>query len=145
MAILNSFVNDIFERIATEASSKSRLRFVTTRSCSDHARRVELASYSKKSTISSREIQTAVRLILPGELAKHAISEGTKSVTKVRLHRLDCQGNVVNDSLLSSSLALVLNNCLFLLSCLSIRCVVCTIHRLFHTSFCCIRSCGYLT
>ena len=44
----------------------------------------ELASYSKKSTISSREIQTSVRLILPGELAKHAISEGTKSVTKVR-------------------------------------------------------------
>ena len=46
---------------------------------------VELASYSKKSTISSREIQTSVRLILPGELAKHAISEGTKSVTKVSL------------------------------------------------------------
>ena len=45
----------------------------------------ELASYSKKSTISSLEIQTSVRLILPGELAKHAISEGTKSVTKVRL------------------------------------------------------------
>jgi hypothetical protein len=44
----------------------------------------ELAAYSKKSTISSREIQTSVRLILPGELAKHAISEGTKSVTKVR-------------------------------------------------------------
>src|SRR6201996_6812977 len=61
MAILNSFVNDIFERIAPEAS--------------------KLASYSKKSTISSREIQTSVRLILPGELAKHAISEGTKSVT----------------------------------------------------------------
>ncbi|THH12744.1 hypothetical protein EW146_g7409 [Bondarzewia mesenterica] len=62
MAILNSFVSDIFERIATEAS--------------------KLAAYSKKSTISSREIQTAVRLILPGELSKHAISEGTKSVTK---------------------------------------------------------------
>ncbi|RUS27747.1 histone H2B, partial [Jimgerdemannia flammicorona] len=58
MSILNSFVNDIFERIATEAS--------------------KLASYNKKSTISSREIQTAVRLILPGELAKHAVSEGTK-------------------------------------------------------------------
>ncbi|KAL7010225.1 histone H2B [Cystobasidiomycetes sp. EMM_F5] len=62
MLILNSFVNDIFERIASEAS--------------------KLASYNKKSTISSREIQTAVRLILPGELAKHAISEGTKGVTK---------------------------------------------------------------
>lgn len=33
-------------------------------------------------TLSSHEIQTAVRLILPGELAKHAVSEGTKAVTK---------------------------------------------------------------
>ena len=79
MAILNSFVNDIFERIATEASSELFILVVDAQSnsCS------ELAAYSKKSTISSREIQTAVRLILPGELSKHAISEGTKSVTKV--------------------------------------------------------------
>ncbi|KAI8925547.1 histone-fold-containing protein [Entophlyctis helioformis] len=41
-----------------------------------------LASYNKRSTISSREVQTSVRLILPGELAKHAVSEGTKAVTK---------------------------------------------------------------
>jgi len=34
-----------------------------------------------KGTISSRDIQTAVRLILPGELAKHAVSEGVKAVT----------------------------------------------------------------
>jgi hypothetical protein len=27
-------------------------------------------------------MQTAVRLLLPGELAKHAASEGTKAVTK---------------------------------------------------------------
>jgi histone H2B len=65
MSILNSFVNDIFERIAGEAS--------------------KLASYNKKSTISSREIQTSVRLILPGELAKHAVSEGTKAVTSMHL------------------------------------------------------------
>ena len=38
--------------------------------------------YNKKSTVSSREVQSAVRLVLPGELAKHAISEGTKAVTK---------------------------------------------------------------
>ena len=62
MSIMNSFVNDLFERIATEAS--------------------RLAHYNKKHTISSREIQTAVRLLLPGELAKHAVSEGTKAVTK---------------------------------------------------------------
>ncbi|XP_051897028.1 histone H2B 1/2-like [Pristis pectinata] len=62
MSIMNSFVNDIFERIAGEAS--------------------RLAHYNKRLTISSREIQTAVRLLLPGELAKHAVSEGTKAVTK---------------------------------------------------------------
>nr|XP_011313837.1 PREDICTED: uncharacterized protein LOC105273229 [Fopius arisanus] len=62
MSIMNSFVNDIFERIAAEAS--------------------RLAHYNKRSTITSREIQTAVRLLLPGELAKHAVSEGTKAVTK---------------------------------------------------------------
>ena len=42
----------------------------------------KLAAYNKKSTISAREIQTAVRLILPGELSKHAVSEGTRAVTK---------------------------------------------------------------
>ncbi|XP_010850857.1 PREDICTED: histone H2B type 1-H-like [Bison bison bison] len=62
MGIMNSFVNDIFERIAGEAW--------------------HLAHYNKRSTITSREIQTAVLLLLPGELAKHAVSEGTKAVTK---------------------------------------------------------------
>uniref|UniRef100_A0A8C6JX77 Core Histone H2A/H2B/H3 domain-containing protein n=1 Tax=Melopsittacus undulatus TaxID=13146 RepID=A0A8C6JX77_MELUD len=62
MDIMNSFVNDIFERITGEAS--------------------RLAYYNKRSTITSREIQTAVRLLLPGELAKHAVSQGTKAVTK---------------------------------------------------------------
>ena len=79
MAILNSFVNDIFERIASEASS---MFFAFIFLFHSHSHSTELASYSKKSTISSREIQTSVRLILPGELSKHAISEGTKSVTK---------------------------------------------------------------
>ena len=62
MNIMNSFVNDIFEQLASESA--------------------RLAHYNKRSTISSREIQTAVRLLLPGELAKHAVSEGTKAVTK---------------------------------------------------------------
>ena len=41
-----------------------------------------LQKYNKSKTIGSREIQTAVRLLIPGELAKHAVSEGTKAVTK---------------------------------------------------------------
>ena len=62
MSIMNSFVNDIFGRVAGEAG--------------------KLVSYSSSKTLTSREIQTAIRLILPGELAKHAVSEGTKAVTK---------------------------------------------------------------
>jgi histone H2B len=62
MSIMNSFITDIFDKIANEAG--------------------KLVRYNKKGTLSSREIQTAVRLILPGELAKHAVSEGTKAVTK---------------------------------------------------------------
>ena len=62
MSIMNSFVNDIFERLASQSS--------------------RLVHQNKKATISSREIQTSVRLTLPGELAKHAVSEGTKAVTK---------------------------------------------------------------
>ncbi|KAG2379130.1 hypothetical protein C9374_007768 [Naegleria lovaniensis] len=62
MSIMNSFIQDIFERIANEAA--------------------QLCRVNGTKTLSSREIQTAVRLILPGELAKHAVSEGTKAVTK---------------------------------------------------------------
>ena len=60
--VMNSFIGDIFEKVVGEAGKLSR--------------------YAKKSTLSSREVQTAVRLVLPGELAKHAVSEGTKAVTK---------------------------------------------------------------
>eukprot|EP01006_Ploeotia_vitrea_P004716 TRINITY_DN115270_c0_g1_i1.p1 TRINITY_DN115270_c0_g1~~TRINITY_DN115270_c0_g1_i1.p1 ORF type:complete len:131 (+),score=27.87 TRINITY_DN115270_c0_g1_i1:89-481(+) len=62
MAIMNSFINDIFDRLATEAARLSRI--------------------NKTKTMTSREIQTAVRLLLPGELSKHAMSEGMKAVSK---------------------------------------------------------------
>lgn len=41
-----------------------------------------IAHYKRQSTITSRESQTAVRLLLPRELTKHAISEDTKADTK---------------------------------------------------------------
>ena len=46
MIIMDSFIREIFDRIATEAG--------------------KLARYNKRSAITSREIQTAVRLIFPG-------------------------------------------------------------------------------
>ena len=63
-SILNSMTKDLFERIAAEAS--------------------RLAHCNKKSTITSREIETAVKLVLPGELVKHAVSEGSKAVAKYK-------------------------------------------------------------
>jgi len=63
MKIMNSFMNDIYERLASESSN--------------------LVRYNKKHTLSAREVQSAVKLILPGELAKHAIIEGAKAVNKI--------------------------------------------------------------
>ena len=65
---MNSFIADIFCRIAGEAG--------------------KLATYNNKATLSAREIQAAVRLMLPGELAKHAVSEGTKALSFKMLRAL---------------------------------------------------------
>jgi histone H2B len=62
MKIMNSLVADFFDRFATEAAA--------------------LARSNKKRTLGSREVQTAVRLTLPAELAKHAMAEGTRAVAK---------------------------------------------------------------
>jgi len=62
MAVMNDFVFDIMKRIGEEA----RL----------------LCEMFKRRTMTAREIQTSVRLCIRGELGKHAVSEGTKAVTK---------------------------------------------------------------
>lgn len=62
MAVLSDMLWDWFTSIVSEA--------------------LHITAIVNKRTLSSREIQTAVRLFLPGELAKHAVSEGTKAVTK---------------------------------------------------------------
>ena len=62
ITIINNFVTDTFEKIATEASKLCRIH--------------------KRMTMGSRDVQSAIRLVLPGELAKHAVSEGTKAMTK---------------------------------------------------------------
>lgn len=62
MGVFSSLVEDIRERVTTEAG--------------------KLAKSNKRQTISAREIQTAVKLIFSGDLGIHAVSEGTKAVTK---------------------------------------------------------------
>ncbi len=63
MKIFNSFVKDMFERLATEAAA--------------------LARSVGRQTLSSKDVQTAVRVTLPAELAKHAMAEATKAVAKL--------------------------------------------------------------
>jgi histone H2B len=89
MQILNSFITDQFEKIATQAAQvlATRTLYASGRlglGGDHHAGllTLQLSRVNKKPTLTSREIQTAVRLCLPGELAKHAVSEGTKAVTK---------------------------------------------------------------
>lgn len=62
MRVVSNLVIDMAERLCREV--------------------VTLMEMTKKSICSSRHVQAAVRLCLPGELAKHAVSEGTKAVTK---------------------------------------------------------------
>jgi histone H2B len=50
----------MFERVALEAG--------------------RLARYHDKRTLTALDMQAAVRLLLSGELRKHAVSEGTKAV-----------------------------------------------------------------
>mmetsp|Transcript_5052 Transcript_5052/g.9023 ORF Transcript_5052/g.9023 Transcript_5052/m.9023 type:complete len:118 (+) Transcript_5052:39-392(+) len=58
MDVMNCFLDDIFDRLASEASQLSRI--------------------SGSKTLSGRDVLTAVRLVLPGELAKHALCECIK-------------------------------------------------------------------
>eukprot|EP00931_Biecheleriopsis_adriatica_P064538 TRINITY_DN392_c0_g1_i3.p1 TRINITY_DN392_c0_g1~~TRINITY_DN392_c0_g1_i3.p1 ORF type:complete len:150 (+),score=39.16 TRINITY_DN392_c0_g1_i3:67-450(+) len=60
MQVMESCVGDTFERIAGEAGRLCRSR--------------------KTSTMTTRDIQSAVRLVFPGELSRHAVSEGCKAV-----------------------------------------------------------------
>ncbi|CAG4987842.1 unnamed protein product [Colias eurytheme] len=61
MVIMNNFVMDMFENIAAEAG--------------------KLISHTKKTTLSSSDLQSAVKLLVPGELWKHANAQGIKALT----------------------------------------------------------------
>ena len=60
MSVIDSLVTDLFEQISLEAS--------------------KLVRYQNKRTLSSNDIQTAVKLLLPPDLADHAVNEGNKAL-----------------------------------------------------------------
>jgi histone H2B len=59
MAIVNSFVEDMFERIASEAARVMR--------------------YNKQKTLKARTLVPAIKQVLPGLLSGHALTEGWKA------------------------------------------------------------------
>lgn len=57
---IDGIMKDCFDRVINESSTVAR--------------------GSKKSTLSAKHVQSAVRSLMPGELSTHAVSEGTKAV-----------------------------------------------------------------
>ena len=60
MTVINTLVIDFFEQIALEAS--------------------KLIRHTNKKTLSSSDIQTAIKLLLPPDLSEHAIAEGNSAL-----------------------------------------------------------------
>ncbi|XP_076807036.1 uncharacterized protein LOC143450396 [Clavelina lepadiformis] len=64
MDVVNTLINYLFRTVASEASG--------------------IMVSSNRTTLTANDIQNAVRRVLPGELQKHAVSEGTKAVVKFK-------------------------------------------------------------
>ena len=68
---------------ALKSDSKSQLNFFLNKLASALISSASgLANLNDRTTLSARHVQAAVKEILPGELAKRAVSEGTKASTK---------------------------------------------------------------
>jgi histone H2B len=72
MSIVNSFLFDVLRRLADQAAQAARetLESDPTRTPDDLP------------LIDAKAVQIAVRRLIPGQLAKHAVSEGTKAIVK---------------------------------------------------------------
>ena len=64
MNIMNSMVFDIFDQLSQQS--------------------VQLTRYTKKRTLTAKELEASVKLLFPYDLAQHAIQEGRKAVEKFK-------------------------------------------------------------
>ena len=71
MGLVNEVVHDLFDRVCNESK--------------------KLCQYNNKITLSARDIKTATNLVLPKEIAKIAVDEGTIAVEKYDSARKDGQ------------------------------------------------------
>lgn len=66
MLALNSIMEDAVGRMTRESSAVARC--------------------AKKSTLSAKHVEAAVRSLMPGDLSKHAVGEGSKAVARFGTH-----------------------------------------------------------
>jgi histone H2A len=83
----STYIYKVLKQVHPELGASSKGMLVLNGMCQSLIAKLmsvanELCQKNKKQTITTREIQTAVRMCLPGELAKHGVSEATKAVTK---------------------------------------------------------------
>jgi len=64
--LIATMVDDAFDRIAAQAA--------------------QLSAHAKRSTVTSLDVQNAVRILAPGDLGKHMVSQGRKAVTMFTSH-----------------------------------------------------------
>ena len=72
---MNDFVIDMMDKLATEAKH-------------------DLDITGKETTLREWHLNTATKLVLPGELKKHGVSEGTKAIRNFNANRKDIKKEI---------------------------------------------------
>ncbi|KAG6547261.1 hypothetical protein Mapa_011197 [Marchantia paleacea] len=60
--VMNTLMDDVFQKLVFEVA--------------------KMARYNKNATLTARELETAVKLILPSDLASYAIGEGSRALQR---------------------------------------------------------------
>ena len=110
-ASFSTYVNKLLKQIHPDAGITARVLTTIDNTINSLVSRVmaianTLISLSKKQTIDSRLIQNAIRILLPGELVKHAVSEGTKAVTKYNASVAGGDGGAIGSKTSAAGLVL---------------------------------------
>lgn len=102
---LETFIGRVLKQVHPDTSITSQassiveelLHHITSRVI-DVIRIIKIHDPSHTKTYTSRDIQTAIRIVFTGELGNHAVSEGTKAVTSYNNTKSGTKGNAKTQS-----------------------------------------------
>ena len=83
----DTYVYQVLKQVHPDTGMTASAKYIMDRICKIVIEKLmtavnKLNRELQTKTVSSRDVQSAVILVFPGELAKHAVSEGTKAVTR---------------------------------------------------------------